>query len=325
MDESGRIQFRGDRLWFDVLLFGDQLSLDGVVAREQQIRQFGQEHPLAAYAIAFSLFVAGTGLSLPVAAAMTLVIGWYFGFSRGVVLVSFASTTGATLAFLLSRYLLRETIERRFGEWLLAFNEALQREGAFYLFTLRLIPAVPFFVINVVMGLTKMHVRTFWWVSQLGMLAGTCVFVYAGSAVPDLRTLAERGAGGILTPQLSIERKISVGSLSRFGYSLGFTPLHPYRRGQGWRCNFVNMTPRPKSDCGTLHRHFRKRTADALLRSRHHSEVMVGLSISRACWAARPRPSSAESKSWTNCRMTRLPVGFAVQVQGEKKDRIRVG
>jgi len=182
--------------------FGEQLSLVGLAEKEQQMRQFGQEHPLAAYAIAFAIYVTVTGLSLPGAAAMTLVIGWYFGFSPGVVLVSFASTTGATSAFLLSRYLFRDPIERRFGERLKTFNEALQREGAFYLFTLRLIPAVPFFVINVVMGLTKMSTRTFWWVSQLGMLAGTCVFVYAGSVVPNLQTLAERGVGGILTPQL---------------------------------------------------------------------------------------------------------------------------
>ena len=183
-------------------LFGDQLSLDGLAAQEKHIRQFGQEHPLATYAIAFAIYVTVTGLSLPGAAAMTLVMGWYFGFSRGVVLVSFASTTGATLAFLLSRYLFREAIQQRFGQRLKSFNDALRRKGAFYLFTLRLVPAVPFFVINVVMGLTKMRTGTFWWVSQLGMLAGTCVFVYAGSAVPNLQSLADRGAGGILTPQL---------------------------------------------------------------------------------------------------------------------------
>lgn len=182
--------------------FGDQLSLDGLAAREQQIRQFGQERPLTTYVVSFSVYVAVTGFSLPGAAAMTLVSGWYFGFTRGVVLVSFASTTGATMAFLLSRYLFRETIERRFGERLLSFSDALEREGPFYLFTLRLIPIVPFFVINVVMGLTKMRPWTFWWISQLGMLAGTCAYVYAGSAVPNLQTLSERGVAGILTPQL---------------------------------------------------------------------------------------------------------------------------
>ena len=133
---------------------------------------------------------------------MTLVIGWYFGFARGLILVSFASTAGATLAFLLSRYFLRDTIQNKFGDKLASFNESLKREGAFYLFSLRLIPAVPFFVINVVMGLTPVKTPTFWWVSQLGMLPGTAVFVYAGSQFPDLKTLAEKGPGGILTPQL---------------------------------------------------------------------------------------------------------------------------
>jgi len=183
-------------------LFGDQLSLESLAAKEQQLRRFGEQYPIAVYVIAFSIYVGVTGLSLPGAVAMTLVFGWYFGFFRAVVLVSFASTAGATLSFLLSRYLLRDRIERRWGGRLQTFNQALQREGAFYLFTLRLIPVVPFFIINVVMGLTKMSTWTYWWVSQLGMLAGTCAYVYAGSAVPNLQTLSERGAGGILTPKL---------------------------------------------------------------------------------------------------------------------------
>ena len=164
---------------------------------------FGK-NPLLVYGLAFLIYVCVTGLSLPGAAAMSLVIGWYFGFWRGLVLVSFASTTGATLAFLLSRYLLRDAVQQRFGGRLQAFNEALRREGAFYLFTLRLILGVPFFVINVVMGLTPLRVSTFWWVSQIGMLPGTCVFVFAGSEFPSLQELAEQGAGGILKPSLFI-------------------------------------------------------------------------------------------------------------------------
>ncbi len=182
--------------------FGDQLTLQALAQREAQLRVLQQEHPLAVYGIAFLTYAIVAGLSLPLAAPMTLVMGWYFGFVRGVLLVSFASTTGATFAFLLSRYLLRDVVQNRFGERLAGFNEALRREGAFYLFTLRLIPAVPFFVINVVMGLTPIGVWTYWWVSQLGMLSGTSVYVYAGATVPDLQTLAEQGAAGILTPQL---------------------------------------------------------------------------------------------------------------------------
>lgn len=179
--------------------FGDSLSLSSLAERESQLREFQQEHPVLVYGIAFAIYVAITGLSLPGAAALTLLYGWYFGVGRGLLIVSFASTTGATLAFLLSRYLFRDVIQSRFGERLGKFNEALEREGAFYLFMLRLIPAVPFFVINAVMGLTPIKTSTFWWVSQVGMLAGTAVYVYAGSSVPDIATLAEKGVNAIFT------------------------------------------------------------------------------------------------------------------------------
>uniref|UniRef100_A0A7C2NUI7 TVP38/TMEM64 family membrane protein n=1 Tax=Schlesneria paludicola TaxID=360056 RepID=A0A7C2NUI7_9PLAN len=180
--------------------FGDQLTLQNLARYESMFRQFQSEHPWLIYAAAFVAYVAVTGLSLPGAAAMTLLMGWLFGFVRAVILVSFASTAGASLAFLLSRYLLKDAVQHRFGDRLAAFNAALEREGAFYLFTLRLIPAVPFFVINVVMGLTPLRLSTFWWVSQLGMLPGTCIYVYAGSTVPSLQELANKGVGGILRP-----------------------------------------------------------------------------------------------------------------------------
>ncbi len=184
--------------------FSDRLTLENLATQESALRDYQQQHPVLVYGLALALYVTVTGLSLPGATVLTLAYGWYFGLIPAFVLVSFASTTGATVAFLLSRYLFRDTIQSKFGERLADFNRALEREGAFYLFTLRLIPAVPFFVINVVMGLTPMRVWTFWWVSQLGMLAGTFVFVYAGSSVPDLNTLAQQGTGGILTPQLFI-------------------------------------------------------------------------------------------------------------------------
>ncbi len=152
--------------------------------------------------IAFLIYVAITGLSLPGALLTTLVIGWFFGFWQGVILVSFASTTGATIAFLFSRFLLRDTLQAKFGKYLRTFNDALDREGALYLLSLRLIPAVPFWIINLVMGLTPVRTGTFWWVSQIGMLPGTAVFVYAGSVVPSLSEFAEKGTSGILTPKL---------------------------------------------------------------------------------------------------------------------------
>ncbi|QDU39291.1 TVP38/TMEM64 family inner membrane protein YdjZ [Maioricimonas rarisocia] len=171
--------------------FREQLSLDYLAEQESALREFRSGNPILVYGVAFLTYVAVTGLSLPGATGMTLLMGWYFGFWRALVLVSFASTTGATIAFLLSRYLLRETVQRKFGDRLSGFNEALRREGAFYLFTLRLIPAVPFFVINVVMGLTPIRVWTYWWVSQVGMLAGTMVYTYAGASIPTLDQLAD--------------------------------------------------------------------------------------------------------------------------------------
>lgn len=184
------------------LKYGHLLSLEQLASRETQLRGYQESYPWLVIGGAFVLYVSVTGLSLPGAAALSLVYGWYFGFLRGVLLVSFASTLGATLAFLLSRYLFRAAIQAKFGERLDTFNEKLAEEGPFYLFTLRLIPAVPFFVINLVMGLTPIRTRTFWWVSQLGMLPGTAVYLYAGSSVPSLRQLAEQGAGGIISPQL---------------------------------------------------------------------------------------------------------------------------
>ena len=185
-------------------LLRDELTLARLAERESQFRDFQQQQPILVYFAAFAVYVLVTGLSLPGAAAMTLLIGWLFGFWRAAILVSFASTAGATIAFLLSRYLFGDAIQDRFGDRLEKFNAALDREGAFYLFTLRLIPVVPFFVINVVMGLTRIRVFTYWWVSQIGMLPGTCVYVYAGSTVPDLETLAARGAGEILSTQLIV-------------------------------------------------------------------------------------------------------------------------
>lgn len=184
--------------------FRDSLTLPHLAAREAELRSLQQDHAILVYGAAFLIYVAVTGLSLPGATALTLTCGWFFGFWRGVLIVSFASTTGATVAFLVSRFLLRDSIQRRFGDRLATFNQALEREGAFYLFMLRLIPAVPFFVINVVMGLTPVRTRTYWWVSQLGMLPGTAVYVYAGSSVPNLATLADKGATGILSPQLLV-------------------------------------------------------------------------------------------------------------------------
>ncbi|MEZ5942696.1 MAG: TVP38/TMEM64 family protein [Planctomycetaceae bacterium] len=182
----------------------DYLTLSALAAREAQFRQFQVNHPVAVYLVAFFIYVAVTGASLPGATPMTLVFAWLFGFWRALLLVSFASTAGASIAFLTSRYLLRSAVESRFAKQVKSFNELIEREGGFYLFTLRLIPLVPFFVINLAMGLTSLPLWQFWVVSQIGMLPGTAVYVYAGASVPDLTTLSKQGVSGIITPQLLV-------------------------------------------------------------------------------------------------------------------------
>lgn len=177
-------------------LFRDWLSIDYLAQREQQLRDYQANNPIFVYGIAFVAYALITGFSLPIAAVTTLAYGWLFGFGPALVLVSFASTLGATFSFLVSRYLFRDFVQTRFGETLSNINQALEREGQFYLFTLRLIPVVPFFVINLVMGLTPMRVWTYWWVSQLGMLPGTAVYVWAGSELPNLNELAENVESG---------------------------------------------------------------------------------------------------------------------------------
>jgi pyruvate/2-oxoglutarate dehydrogenase complex dihydrolipoamide dehydrogenase (E3) component/uncharacterized membrane protein YdjX (TVP38/TMEM64 family) len=157
------------------------VSLDYFQAQRAAIEAQVQAYPLRTALLFFGAYVAVTGLSLPGAAIMTLIAGALFGLLWGTLIVSFASTLGATLAFLASRFLLRDWVQQRFGDRLRPINEGIAREGAFYLFALRLVPAFPFFVINLVMGLTPIRTSTYYWVSQLGMFAGTLVYVYAGT------------------------------------------------------------------------------------------------------------------------------------------------
>lgn len=165
----------------------------------EDLRAMRAAHPLTALVAYFGLYVTVTALSLPGAAVLTLAGGALFGFLTGTLVVSFASTIGATLACLAARFLLREWIQARFGNALAKVNEGIDREGAFYLFTLRLIPLFPFWMINLVMGLTKIPLWRFIWVSQLGMLAGTMVYVNAGSELAKIETFR-----GILSPGLVV-------------------------------------------------------------------------------------------------------------------------
>ena len=176
---------------------GRFLSLEYFKSQQAAIEAWRAAQPIKAALVFFVAYVAVTGLSLPGAAVMTLVGGAVFGLFWGLVLVSFASSIGATLAFLASRFLLRDWVQKRFGDRLRAINAGIEKEGGFYLFTLRLVPVFPFFVINLLMGLTPIRTRAFYWVSQLGMLAGTLVYVNAGTQLAKIDSLA-----GILSPGL---------------------------------------------------------------------------------------------------------------------------
>ncbi|MFA6230018.1 MAG: FAD-dependent oxidoreductase [Rhodanobacter sp.] len=174
-----------------------QFSLDALKARQHDLDAYRLAHPITLAGGFFLIYVAFAALSLPAATLLTLAAGALFGLLEGIVLVSFASSLGASLAFLASRFVLRDTVQQRFGKRLLTINQGIQREGAFYLFTLRLVPLFPFFVINLVMGLTTLPLRTFYWVSQLGMLAATVVYVNAGTQLASLHSLS-----GIVSPKL---------------------------------------------------------------------------------------------------------------------------
>jgi pyruvate/2-oxoglutarate dehydrogenase complex dihydrolipoamide dehydrogenase (E3) component/uncharacterized membrane protein YdjX (TVP38/TMEM64 family) len=182
---------------FFVFDLGRFLNLDYIKSQQAVIAAQYQANPLFTAGIFFAVYVAVTALSLPGATIMTLVAGAIFGLGVGLVLVSFASTIGATLAFLVARFLLRDSIQTKFGDKLKAFNDGVNKEGGFYLFTLRLVPAFPFFMINVVMGLTTMRAWTFFWVSQVGMFLGTVVYVNAGTELAKITSLK-----GILSPSL---------------------------------------------------------------------------------------------------------------------------
>jgi uncharacterized membrane protein YdjX (TVP38/TMEM64 family) len=182
--------------------FRDLISLDALVQRERRLRDLQAEHSWLLFGLGFVVYTAVCGLSIPGGAtALTLLFGWLFGFWRAVLLVSFASTAGATLAFLMSRYLLRDYVQSRFANRLGRVRAAFDRDGILFLFCMRLSPVVPFFAINVVMGLTSIRARTFWWVSQLGMLPATCIYISVASSI-SLAKLAETGGRGILTPRI---------------------------------------------------------------------------------------------------------------------------
>lgn len=182
--------------YFDL---GQYLSLDYLKSSREKFQALYQSHRVLVIAAYMGIYIVVTALSLPGAAVMTLAGGGLFGLTVGTVAVSFASTIGATLACVVSRFLLREWVQNKFGDKLATINAGIEKEGAFYLFSLRLVPVFPFFVINLLMGLTRMRLFTFFWVSQIGMLAGTIVYVNAGKELAQIDSLA-----GILSPGVLI-------------------------------------------------------------------------------------------------------------------------
>lgn len=176
---------------FFVFDLGHYLTLDYIKTQQFQIEHYYSENRVLTLALFFIIYVVVTGASLPGAAILTLAGGAIFGLVTGLLLVSFASSVGASLAFLFSRYLFRDTVQARFGNSLKSINDGIAKDGAFYLFALRLVPAFPFFVINLVMGLTSIKLKTFYWVSQLGMLAGTVVFVNAGTQLAQIESVSD--------------------------------------------------------------------------------------------------------------------------------------
>ncbi|WP_035247547.1 TVP38/TMEM64 family protein [Desulfogranum mediterraneum] len=182
---------------FQLFDLGQYLSLDYLKAQQAELLELYERRPVLMVALYMGVYILVTAFSLPGAAVMTLAGGGLFGLVTGTLAVSFASTIGATLACMVARYLLRDWVQHKFGDKLTRINQGMAREGGFYLFSLRLVPLFPFFVINLVMGLTSIRLLTYAWVSQLGMLPATIVYVNAGKELARIESLA-----GILSPSL---------------------------------------------------------------------------------------------------------------------------
>jgi len=184
---------------FRIFDLGQYLSLSYIKESQEGFRILYGEHRIMVISAYMAIYILVTSLSLPGAAVMTLAGGALFGLALGTVLVSFASTIGATLACIVSRFILRDWVQKKAGDKFRTVNEGIEKEGSFYLFTLRLIPVFPFWLINLVMGLTKIPIGRYYWVSQAGMLPGTLVYVNAGKELGKIDSLS-----GILSPGLIV-------------------------------------------------------------------------------------------------------------------------
>ncbi len=166
-------------------------NLDYIKEQQASFKAYTDENFILVMTMFIAIYVLATALSLPAAAILTLLAGALFGVVLGTLIASFSSSIGATLAFLMARFLAKDFIQNKYGKALEKLNKGFQQEGAFYLFALRLVPVVPFFMINVVMALLPIRTRTFYWVSQLGMLPGTAVYVLTGTQLAQIESLGD--------------------------------------------------------------------------------------------------------------------------------------
>lgn len=175
----------------------EYVTLDYIKSQQSALNNFYAQNPLMVIAIFFLVYAGMAALSIPFATPLTLAAGAIFGNIVGVIVVSFASSIGATIAFMLAKFLFHDSIEAKFGDRLAKINSGIEKEGAFYVFGLRLVPIFPFVVLNSLLGLTKLKTWTFYWASQLGMFVGTIVYVNAGTQLASIDSI-----GGIASPGL---------------------------------------------------------------------------------------------------------------------------
>ncbi len=185
--------------------FHQELRLHALTHRENQLREYQAAHPVRLALILFAIYVVGTGMSLPVGIILSIGCGWLFGQLEGTVLVSFAATTGATVGFLISRYLLRDAVYGHFAHLMTSVDELVERDGAYYLLSLRLVHIIPSWLINLLMGWTTMRTWTFWWATQLGTLPASIFYVYMGQQYNSLQhDLADKGGLSSLLKPMNV-------------------------------------------------------------------------------------------------------------------------
>lgn len=176
----------------------EYVTLEYLKSQQAALNSYYVENPVLIIAAFFIIYTAMAALSIPFATPLTLAAGAIFGNLVGLVLVSFASSIGATIAFMLAKYLFHDSVEAKFGDRLAKINHGIEKEGAFYVFGLRLVPIFPFVVLNSLLGLTKLKTSTFYWASQLGMLVGTIVYVNAGTQLASIDSVGDIASPGLI-------------------------------------------------------------------------------------------------------------------------------